>query len=311
MEIKVYHSRDKSEWDDFVAQSRQGTFLFYRDYMDYHQDRFVDHSLLVRDGKGRLIALLPATETEDIVESHGGLTYGGFVTDVRMSASIMLEVFEETLVFLRDHGFGKLIYKPVPHIYHVIPAEEDRYALFRQGANLFRRDITTVVPSGSRLEFRSSRNRAIGKAIRAGVTWGPSDEFEQFWPILEDNLSLVHRVRPVHTVGEIQRLRELFRGNIRLYCSFLDGEIVAGTVIYGTEKVAHAQYIASSEKGRTSRALDLLFSRLITEEYNNTRFFDFGISTEAAGQRLNPGLISYKESFGGRAITYDFYEVDT
>ena len=49
------------EWNRFVATSKNGTFLFFRDYMDYHADRFRDHSLMFyRDGG--LFALLPANE---------------------------------------------------------------------------------------------------------------------------------------------------------------------------------------------------------------------------------------------------------
>ena len=45
-EIKRYSDRCKDEWDDFVRDSRNGTFLFMRGYMDYHADRFADFSLM-------------------------------------------------------------------------------------------------------------------------------------------------------------------------------------------------------------------------------------------------------------------------
>ena len=37
----------RAPWDTFVQESKNGTFLFVRDYMDYHRDRFQDCSLLV------------------------------------------------------------------------------------------------------------------------------------------------------------------------------------------------------------------------------------------------------------------------
>ena len=50
-EIKRYSDGCKDEWDDFVRDSRNGTFLFMRGYMDYHADRFADFSLMAyRDG---------------------------------------------------------------------------------------------------------------------------------------------------------------------------------------------------------------------------------------------------------------------
>ena len=55
------YTQDKhAQWDDFVKVSKNGTFLFLRAYMDYHSDRFHDHSLMFHNEKGKLIAVLPA-----------------------------------------------------------------------------------------------------------------------------------------------------------------------------------------------------------------------------------------------------------
>ena len=64
IEIKRYTPQEKQDWNDFVAKSRQGTFLFDRNYMDYHQDRFHDQSLMIFYN-GKLCALLPANEVVD------------------------------------------------------------------------------------------------------------------------------------------------------------------------------------------------------------------------------------------------------
>ena len=44
--IQRYTSDKQAEWDAFIAQSKNGTFLMQRGYMDYHSDRFVDCSLM-------------------------------------------------------------------------------------------------------------------------------------------------------------------------------------------------------------------------------------------------------------------------
>ena len=46
MDIRRYTPEKADEWNRFVAQSKNGTFLFDRRYMDYHADRFQDHSLM-------------------------------------------------------------------------------------------------------------------------------------------------------------------------------------------------------------------------------------------------------------------------
>lgn len=310
MRIEVYREHRKAVWDEFVTYSKNGTFLFFRDYMDYHRDRFLDNSLLIWDAKGHVLALLPANRSGDILVSHGGLTYGGFVTNERMKTPLMMELVERVVDHLRRDGIKRIVYKTIPHIYHRTPAEEDYYALFRLGARLYRRDVTTVVIPKRKIGLQERRLRGVKKALSARVTCCCSDDFEAFWSILEQNLWSVHRVKPVHTIQEIRNLAARFPENIKLFGSFMDGKMVAGVVIYETHNVAHAQYIASSERGRTCGALDALFSWLISEEYQEKSYFDFGISTEREGRFLNTGLIEFKEGFGGRAVVHDFFELD-
>ena len=310
MRIEVYNQSDKQQWDDFVRGSKNGTFLFFRDYMDYHSDRFADNSLLIFDDKDQLLALLPANEKDNALVSHGGLTYGGFITDERMKTSVMLEIFERAVRFLKENNFAKLIYKAVPHIYHRVPGEEDIYALFRFEAALTRRDVAATVALPNKIGFQERRSRAVKKAQSNKIDCRISDDYASYWQILEENLQAVHGVKPVHSLSEIEGLKASFPDNIKLYAAFLDEKMIAGTVIYETTQVAHAQYIASSNNGRALGALDLLFHGLITEIYLEKAFFDFGIATENDGKILNFGLMDFKEGFGGRAIAYDFYEIN-
>ena len=59
-EIIRYTPDKADEWNQFIAKSKNGTFLFDRHYMDYHRDRFEDHSLMFYL-EGALYALMPAT----------------------------------------------------------------------------------------------------------------------------------------------------------------------------------------------------------------------------------------------------------
>ena len=77
MNVVRYHAQQKTAWNAFIAASKNGTFLLHRDYMEYHNDRFEDHSLCFVDNKGHLRAVLPATCHKVSLVSHGGLTYGG------------------------------------------------------------------------------------------------------------------------------------------------------------------------------------------------------------------------------------------
>jgi len=304
--IVRYADEWKGRWDEFVDRSRNGTFLFRRDYMEYHRDRFEDHSLLILDD-GRLLALLPANRADRQIVSHGGLTYGGVVVDEAMTCAKMLTVLDALCDALKREGLSELIVKTVPHIYHRQPAAEFDYAAFRRDAVLYRRDVTTAVVPAQRPRWQQRRLRSLKKAEAAGVTCRVGDDFTAYWRLLEVNLATVHQLRPVHTVDEMRLLQQRFPDTIRLYSAWLGGEMVAGVIVYDTPQVAHAQYTASSDAGRACGALDLLFHHLLSDVFAGKPFFNFGVSTEDEGRWLNEGLVAFKEGFGGRTITHDFY----
>jgi hypothetical protein len=309
VQVVRYDPERKREWDEFVDRAKNGVFLFRRDYVEYHADRFPDHSLMFYDADGRLLALLPATPTGDALTSHAGLTFGGLVYDAAMKVSPLLSIFEAMLDRLRVEGFSRLVYKAVPHIYHRLPAEEDLYALFRCGARLFRRDVASTIELAARLPFSKGRKWAIKQGQKQGLAVGQSFDFGAFMEIEEKLLGTKYAARPVHTAAELRLLAERFPDNIKLFAAHAGDRMLAGVVIYESARVAHAQYIGASEEGAQAGALDLIMSYLINDYYADKKYFDFGISTEDGGRRLNTGLIENKQSFGGRAVVYDFYEI--
>lgn len=309
-----YDESLKDDWNDFVRCSKNGTFLLDRNYMDYHADRFADCSLMFYK-QGRLMAVLPANHVaaEGTVWSHGGLTYGGLVLSPHITAVEALEVFSCAIdwmkVVLHAHRW---IYKPIPYIYSRVPAEEDLYALFRSGGHLYSRAVSSVVDGSNRLPVRKLRKRGVSKALKAGLTVSRSDDpadWEAFWEILSEVLMTRHNKKPAHTVHEIRLLACRFPDNISLYVVRNSDRLVAGTVMYETPQVAHAQYIAASDEGKRNGALDLLFDRLTGQDYAHKSYFDFGVSTEQGGSYLNEGLIFQKEGFGARSVVYDSYEI--
>ena len=312
MEIVRYNSSLKGEWDAFVRGAKNSTFLFLRDYMDYHAERFVDVSLMFYDN-GVLRALLPANYCCDdkVVVSHGGLTYGGFILSADAKGCEVLALFEGTMRWFRNElATTRLVYKPVPYIYSSLPAQEDLYALFRVGARLVGRSLSSAVDNVCRQGFSELRRRKVAKAAKSGVRYFCSDDYAGYWAILSDVLGKRHSCAPVHSLEEIQLLSSRFPENIKLYAAFNLDVMLAGCVVYETTNVAHIQYIAASDEGRAVGALDGLFDYLFNNVYRDVRFVDFGISTENGGTVLNEGLLFQKEGFGGRGVVYDTYEID-
>ncbi|OKL40714.1 GNAT family N-acetyltransferase [Pontibacter flavimaris] len=308
VEVVKYNGKYKAEWDTFVRASKNGTFMLLRDYMEYHADRFTDHSLLFFR-KDRLVALLPANEVGRQVQSHGGLSYGGLITDKRMKAALMLEVMQATKSYFQELGFLSILYKVIPHIYHQLPAEEDLYALFRHGAILCRRDVNSVVDVAAGLGYSRTRRWEVKNAWRGNVQVQLSEDYMGFMQLERELLQEKYNILPAHTAEEMTLLASRFPENIKLYTSTDADELLAGVLVYETPQVVHSQYIATSARGRNLHALDVLLDWLLTEVYPHKSYFSFGISTEQGGQFLNEGLAQYKESYGARTVVHDFYEL--
>lgn len=312
--VKQYVNNDYTIWNDFIAHSKNATFLFHRDFMEYHKDRFDDFSLLVYEDQ-KLISVLPANKTGETIHSHQGLTYGGLVYKEQTKLATIIEIFQAILLFLNQNNIQKLNFKTLPSIYHLKPAEEILYALFLAEAKLVRRDSLSVIDLSQEIVTSKIRKRGFQKAISNQLIIKEETLFESFWnEILIPNLDKKHNAKPVHSVEEMNFLKSVFPNNIHQFNVYLDEKIVAGTTVFETETVAHCQYISKNENQDNQQnlgSLDYLFHYLIQERFAKKRFFDFGISNENQGRSLNEGLSYWKESFGASTIIHDFYEVET
>jgi hypothetical protein len=312
---RPYKKDDAGLWEGLVAESWNGTFLHQRKFLSYHGERFQDLSLVLEDGRGRIVGVFPAAldpGREGYATSHPGLTYGGIIHAGSLRGEMMIEALQAIAKEYRAAGLRFLRYKAVPHIYHRVPSADDLYALFCLGAALCRCDLSATIDLPSRPRSSKLRRRDLNRARRSGVqiVFG-SCYFEAFWPVLEENLTTKHRVSPVHTIEEIKRLQSIFPEQIECVVGKLNDEVVAGAVLFRTPQVIHAQYIGSTALSREVAAMTAVLEQAIvkSEEWG-ARYFDFGISTEDGGRRLNSGLQQFKTSFGAGGVTYEFYDLD-
>lgn len=310
MRIVRYTPDDKKTWDAFVDKSKNATFLFRRDYMDYHADRFPDHSLMLYGDNGALVSLLPATAKGDTLSSHAGLTYGGFVMTDTTSGADAVKWLEALKEYCRAEGFREIVYKPVPHIYHRHPAEEDLYALFRYDARLTVRNLATVIDLRHPITSSRLGKRAAKRQRRFGITMQETDDIHSFWDIIVEDRRVRHNTVPVHTATELARLREALPEHIRFFTASDDTGVIGGAVIYAGNGVLHLQYAACTPAGKDVYATDVIYHDLVFNRFPEARFFDFGTSNEDGGRYLNTGMVAHKEEFGGRSVIYDTYIVE-
>lgn len=309
--VSIYQPTEASLWNDFIENAVNATFLFHRDFMEYHADRFEDFSLMIyKDTK--LVAVLPAHIKEKEVFSHLGLTYGGLIWKKGLKLSTILQLFKEVLQYLHQNNIGLLTLKMLPEIYPKLPSQDLAYVLFNAEANLIRRDALAVVDLTQKLSLSKDRKEGLKRAEYHSLQFKQECTVNDFWEkLLLPNLQKKHQTNPVHTVVEMQKLMETFPENIQLFTVYDGAELIAGTLLFITPKVIHSQYIASSENKNETGSLDGLHYHLMTKVFPHHCWFDFGISNEQNGRKLNKGLSYWKQSFGASTVIQDVYKVKT
>lgn len=269
---------------------------------------------MLRNASDEIISVFPAAldpEDQEVIVSHPGITYGGLLHGRGMYGEDALIALRDICAYYGDRGFTRLKYKAVPHIYHQIPVDDDLYALFRLGACRYRCDLSATIDLRADFQVSERRVRGLKKALKHGLEIVEGkDHIEGIWRVLTENLARKHGVRPVHSLDEMRKLKELFPNNIRLVAGIHAGQVLAGLVLFITTTTVHAQYIASSEAGQSIGALDATFRFAIDQaREQGFRYFDFGNSTEQGGATLNSGLYQFKREFGAGGTVHEFYEI--
>ena len=309
--IKKYTQEDKPQWDTFVQEAKNATFLFQRDFMEYHQDRFEDFSLLVYTNE-KLVGLLPANRKDAVVYSHQGLTYGGLVLNKKAKLEEVNTIFMELLEFLHSEGVSSLQLKLLPTIYQHLPSDELAYLLFIAEAKLIGTDVSSTVNMNAPVRIASNRMEGVKKGQKQNLHISEDANFDAFWnEILVPNLKERFQTTPVHSLDEIKNLASHFPKNILQFNVYDGDKIVAGATIFETKEVAHVQYISANADKQKLGSLDFLFEHLLKTRFANKNYFDFGTSNENNGQQVNKGLQYWKECFGARSIACTTYEVKT
>src|SRR5690554_214109 len=308
IEIKRYTDAFKKEWDAFVDEAKNSTFLFRRDFMEYHKDRFEDFSLLVFQGR-KLIALFPANAVLENIYSHQGLSYGGFLVKKSVTFERYIEIVQAVLKFYNTLGYLYIHIKALPDFYDSQPSQELDYILFLLNAALVRKDAYYMMPTAT-FCLNRNRKRALLKAERYNFYVERNNDFGTFWnTLLIPNLKKRFKTEPVHTKEEMLHLHQFFPDNICFFGLYEGKEMRAGAVMFISDKVAHFQYSSGDEERHTG-ALDVLFNYII-KFYKDKKHISFGNSSEEGGRVLNKGLALWKESFGAQMTTQGFYRIET
>ena len=310
--IKVipYQPSLRTTWDDLVKRSASPNILMFRDYIEYHANRFDEHSLvLYKDEKP--IGVFPAATNPnnmDEIVSHPGLTFGGVMLAHNLNQDYTLEFIQEILHYYRNLEFKRIIYKSMPQIYSKKPNEQAEYFLWKLDFLCSRLDLSVSIDLQNENPWSSRRIRALKKASKSVTISHDLEYLNDFWEILSVNLKTKHGAIPTHSLSEMQFLLAKFPSNILPTFALIDGSCVGGVINYTSERVHHAQYISTNELGSRNGALEAIFESAIEFAISSgATYYDFGISTTDSGNYLNLGLYTFKTEFGGGGVCHRFY----
>lgn len=305
--VKLYEKNDFQVWNAFIGSAKNATFLFHRDFMEYHSDRFQDYSMMVFE-EGKLVSVIPTNKVENKVFSHQGLTYGGFVFGESLSIDEINNIVTVVLEFLKNNEVVEFVIKEIISIYNGLG--DFTSILKLNGFEVFTSKTNLAVDFKSDFKISKSKLKHFKRISSIGLEIKKEDDLSAFW-----NLVLIPRLqqkfnsKPVHSIDEITFLKEKFANNIFQYNVYLEDEILAGITIFKTDKVVKSQYGAITESGEKYRALDYLYINLINEYSNKFDFFDMGTVDDDSELGYNVGLLNQKRELGCVVFEQNFYRL--
>jgi hypothetical protein len=309
--VQQYEFKYSDQWNAFISKAKNATFLFHRDFMEYHEERFHDYSLLIFE-EDKLIAVLPANRVSDTVYSHQGLTYGGLVYSPEINGEKVAYIIDSILSFLKGKSIKVLHYKSIPSFYPSGGNYEIDFFLLKKGAFLDKKEMNLGINLAIPLTISKSKLKHFRKIEDLDLDIVEEGHLEPFWKlVLEPRLFEKYGAKPVHTLKEITKLKENFPSNIKQFSVYYKHNIIAGITVFETDTVVKSQYGATTKKGEEFRALDFLFITLIKKYRREGKlFFDMGIVNDDSEKGYHAGLLKQKEELGCSVFSQDFYKMN-
>lgn len=322
--IIKYNPDMEKIWEYFVNVSVNGNFQESRSFLNYHKDRFKDHSLMFYK-KNDLAAVMPCNETEDSKSliSHSGATFGGIIFSDRYASITSYNwILEELNQYVTDNGFNHLELKMPSWLYMNSDKHMEifDYLLGLNGFSCseevgFYINCTALEPNYEQ-NYAKLKKRKLKKAYKSNLTFKEittRTEIENFYNILEENYTKF-KTKPVHTYDELILLKEqCIPGILSFYGVFSENEMIAGSMVFdfNDKKVFHTQYLASRFEYLELCPNEFLYTNLIATAHDRGfRFLSFGTSTLEHGAVFNEDLALFKEGFNTDTYVNRTYKKD-
>ncbi|HRO41247.1 MAG TPA: GNAT family N-acetyltransferase [Flavipsychrobacter sp.] len=310
--IRYSEAEHRKGWDEFISRSVNGNFLHSRAFYDHNPANSEDDCSFLFFKKNKIVAVVPACllhkEDKVVFQSHPRSTFGGFVMGTEIGTVEAVELVGLLIAESKTLGAKEIIVRNPFRILNNRLADETDYAMWYHGFSLLSRELEIAIelqPSVEIIEkrFENGTKYNIKKAEKSVAT-RLTDDFETFWNMLEKNLSDKHGKKPVHSLADILRLRQLVgEENVLLFGGYTEGKMICGTVVFKFgNRALHAQYIASDFAYQELRAINAVTHYIIKWGHEQGfQYYNLGTANEG-GKVINEGLFHFKESFGGRGV---------
>jgi len=305
--IIKYQPDLQADWNRFIKESANGTFLHQRNYMDYHQDRFNDFSLMIYS-KNKLTAVLPAHIIDNDIFSHNGLTYGEILYHKKCHLADKLEITEQLIKFLQDNNIKRWFVKSIPNIFHRNPDDTNLYIYPHLVSEMQWVKPFFVIFTPSFKSINRNRKRSIASTNHLSLKISQDLKYlPDFWKIIQQNLADRHHATPVHNLSEMQLLIDHFPKKIRFFACLSHNQVLAGAIVYKFANSVHFQYIHANNEQDKRNAVDFLTNYLIEHYKDKYTFISFGSAEK--NNFIDQGLSYWKESFGATVINQYAYKI--
>ncbi|WP_213521803.1 GNAT family N-acetyltransferase [Nonlabens sp.] len=308
LQVQKYHPENAAEWNAFVKQSVNGSFLLERDFMDYHQERFEDHSLMLYL-EGQLMCCIPAHVKAGVFYSHRGLSYAGLVISAA-AVSIIDRIVDALLEYVNGCAFAKAELQLPPVAYQRIN-KEIAAVLQYKGFISNRKLHNQSVALDQEIQVSPKKSIRYRNGKYEGLRIEVSNDFKSFWEeVLLPQLAARYHSKPVHSLAEIELLASRFPENIVQYNVYREDALLAGITFFIKGEIVKSQYTASSPEGLKTDAVAYVYMEAMKEfKEKGCSIMDYGPVNEKGGS-VNKGLQRFKKQLGCQEEIWERWEFD-
>jgi hypothetical protein len=308
IQVQQYLLENAAEWNAFVKQSVNGSFLLERDFMDYHQERFEDHSLMMFI-EGQLMCCIPAHVKEGVFYSHRGLSYAGLIISAAAVKNLD-KIVDALLEYVKGLAFAKAELQLPPISYQFLN-KEIAAVLEHKGFISNRKSHNQSVALDQEIQVSPKKSIGYRNGKFEGLRMETTNDFRSFWEeVLIPQLAERYHSKPVHSLAEIELLAARFPENIIQYNVYREDALLAGITFFIKGNIVKSQYTASSPDGLKTDAVAYIYMEAMKEfKEKGCSLMDYGPVNEKDGS-VNKGLQRFKKQLGCQEEEWNRWEFE-